>query len=141
MIQDPREIIDTIANKQGETVRKKILPRATESEGSAARAPRQQFTISKTQQHFKVEAFNHSAIQQIWTWLEKMRVSSCGTCRFSLRTRDFAFTIRRTSTRAKDIAYLFSKTFPRAEKRVHDKAYGSHLTYGHCILAEKYVKV
>lgn len=70
-----------------------------------------------------------------------MRVSSCETCRFSLRTRDFAFTIRRTSTRAKDIAYLFSKTFPRAEKRVHDKAYGSYLTYGHCILAEKYVKV
>lgn len=60
---------------------------------------------------------------------------------FSLRTRDFAFTMRRTGTRAKGIAYLLAKTFPRAKKRAYDKAYGFYLTYGHCILAEKYVKV
>lgn len=49
--------------------------------------------------------------------------------------------MRRTGTRAKGIAYLLAKTFPRAKKRAYDKAYGFYLTYGHCILAEKYVKV
>lgn len=60
---------------------------------------------------------------------------------FSLRTRDFTFTMRRTRTRAKDIIYPYSKTFPRAKNLAHDKAYGFHLTYGHCNLEKKYVKV
>ena len=75
MLGSWREIIDTFANKQEETVGE-ILPRASESEPPRHALPAGSLQSQKTQQHLKVQTFNHSAIQQIWTWLEKMRVSS-----------------------------------------------------------------